>query len=161
MLVYELSGCGFKSSYSHLNFPFHACFNPRVLGDPHNYRVLDSFWNTYVTWQEHTVKMDRTDNYTQHSSIISPILLNGCVFLYELIGCGFQFSSSHLNFRFRTLFEQGVPLHSDNYIVWIQSETRTWYDKNIQSKWTAQISTQNTAQSFGQYGYMVECSFTN
>ena len=30
-------------------------------------------------------------------------------------------------------FEQGVPWHSDNYRVWIHFETRTWYDKNIQS----------------------------
>ena len=30
-------------------------------------------------------------------------------------------------------FEQGVPWHSDNYRVWIDSETRTWHDKNMQS----------------------------
>ena len=32
----------------------------------------------------------------------------------------FESSCSHLNFRFRACFEQGVPLHS-------------WHDKNIQS----------------------------
>ena len=31
-------------------------------------------------------------------------------------------------------FEQGVPWHSGNYRVRIHSETRTWHDKNIQSK---------------------------
>ena len=42
-------------------------------------------------------------------------------------------SSSHLNFRFRACFEQGVPWYSGNYRVWIHSETCTWHDKNIQS----------------------------
>ena len=42
-------------------------------------------------------------------------------------------SCSHLNFRFRACFEQGVSWHSGNYKVWIHSETRTWHDKNIQS----------------------------
>ena len=28
---------------------------------------------------------------------------------YELSGCGFESSCSHLNFRFRACFEQGVP----------------------------------------------------
>ena len=55
------------------------------------------------------------------------------VFVSELSGCGFKSSSSHLNFRFRTCFEQGVPWHSGNYRVLIHSETRMWHDKNIQS----------------------------
>ena len=33
---------------------------------------------------------------------------------------------SHLNFRFHACFEQVVPLHSDNYRVWIHSDTRKW-----------------------------------
>ena len=59
--------------------------------------------------------------------------LNCWVFVYELSGCGFESSCSHLNFRFHVCFEQGVPWHSGNYRVWIHSETRTWHDKNIQS----------------------------
>ena len=77
--------------------------------------------------------MHHTDKYSQHSSIIWPVWLNGWVFVYELSGCGFESSCSHLNFRFRACFEQGVPWHSGNYRVWIHSETRTWHDKNIQS----------------------------
>ena len=57
---------------------------------------------------------------------------NGWVFIYELSGSGFEFSCSHLNFRFRACFEQGVPWHSGNYRVWIHPETRMWHDKNIQ-----------------------------
>ena len=55
------------------------------------------------------------------------------MFFYELSGCGFEYSCSHLNFRFRACFEQGVPWPSGNYRVWIHSKTRTWHDKNIQS----------------------------
>ena len=58
----------------------------------------------------------------------------GWVFVYELSGSGFESGCSHLNFRFRACFKQGVPWHSGNYRVWIHSETRTWHDKNIQLK---------------------------
>ena len=58
---------------------------------------------------------------------------NGWVFVYKLSGSGFESSCSHLNFRFRACFEQGVPWNSGNYRVWIHSETRTSHDKNIQS----------------------------
>ena len=55
------------------------------------------------------------------------------VFVYELICCGFESSSSHLYFRFYACFEQEVPWHSSNYRVWIYSETRPWHDKNKQT----------------------------
>ena len=68
------------------------------------------------------------------------------VFVYELsefwvfvfvsvrlrTGSGFEYSCSHLNFRFRACFEQGIAWHSGNYRGWIHCETRTWHDKNIQ-----------------------------
>ena len=78
-------------------------------------------------------QMHRTGKYSEHSSIIWPVWLNGWVFVYELSGCGFESSCSHLNFRFRACFEQRVSWHSGNYKVWIHSEMRTWHDKNIQS----------------------------
>ena len=77
--------------------------------------------------------MHCTDKYSQHSSGICLVWLNGLMFIYELSGCGFESCCSHLNFRFRTCFEQGVPWHSGNYRVWIQSEMDIWHDKNIQS----------------------------
>ena len=55
------------------------------------------------------------------------------VFVYELNGCRFESSCSHLNFRFRACFEQGVPWHAGKYRVWIHSETCTWHDNNIHS----------------------------
>ena len=41
-------------------------------------------------------QMHRTDNYSQHSSIIWPVWLNGWVFVYQLSDCGFETSCSHL-----------------------------------------------------------------
>ena len=60
-----------------------------------------------------------------------PLWLNGWVFIYELSGCEFQSCCSHLNFRFRTCLEQGVPWHSGNYRIWIHSGTCRRHDKNI------------------------------
>ena len=41
-------------------------------------------------------------------------------------------SCSHLNFRFRACFGQGVPWHSSNYRGWTHSEMHTWHNKNTQ-----------------------------
>ena len=54
------------------------------------------------------------------------------MFVYKLNGYGFESRFCHLNFRYRPCFEQGIPRHSGNYSVWIQSEMRTLHDKNIQ-----------------------------
>ena len=53
---------------------------------------------------------------------------------YELSGCGLKSHCSHLNFKYRAFFEQGVPWSSGNSKVWIYSETCTWHDKNVQLK---------------------------
>ena len=45
-------------------------------------------------------QMHRTDKYSQHSSIIWPVWLNGWVFLYELRGWGFESSCSHVNISY-------------------------------------------------------------
>ena len=97
-------------------------------------------------------QMHRTDKYWEHSSIIWPVWPNGWVIVYEVSGFGFQSSCTHLNFRFRACFEQGVPWHSGNYRVWIHSETRTWHDKKIQCKATNSSYT-NISKSI--------CSFFN
>ena len=52
-----------------------------------------------------------------NSAKFLPVWLTGWVFIYELSGCGFESSCSHLNFRFRACFKQEVPWHSDNYRV--------------------------------------------
>ena len=59
---------------------------------------------------------------------------HGWVFIYELSGCWFESSCTHLTFRFRACVEQGVPWHSGNYTVCFHSETCTWHNKNMQSE---------------------------
>ena len=83
--------------------------------------------------------------YSQHSSVIWLVWLNGWVFVSKINGCSFECSCSCLNFRFRTLFEQEVPCLSSNNRVWIYSETRTWHDKKSLSNGTVHTSTRNTA----------------
>ena len=57
-------------------------------------------------------QMHRKDKYSQQSSIIWPVWQNILVFVYELSGCGFETRCCHLNFRYGTCFEHGVPWHS-------------------------------------------------
>ena len=85
------------------------------------------------------LQLDSNPEENKHSTIwLSlpkwPVWPNGWVFVYELSGSGFETSCSHLNFRFRACFKQGVTWHSGHYRVWIHSETRTWHDKNIQTE---------------------------
>ena len=56
--------------------------------------------------------MHHTDKYSQYSSIIRPVWLNGWVFVCELSGCRFESHCCQLNVRYDTCFEQGVPWHS-------------------------------------------------
>ena len=77
--------------------------------------------------------MHRTDKYSQLSSIIWSVGLNGCVFAHQLSGCEFESRWSHLIFRYGACFEQEVSGHSGNCRVWIHSQTRTRHEKNIQS----------------------------
>ena len=45
------------------------------------------------TWHDKTCsQMHRTDKYSQHTSVIWPVWLNGWVFVHELSGCGFESS---------------------------------------------------------------------
>ena len=54
-------------------------------------------------------QMYHTNKYSQYSSIIWPVWLNGGVFVYKLSGHGFEFCCSDLNLRYCTCFKQGVP----------------------------------------------------
>ena len=58
------------------------------------------------------------NKYSHHRSIIWTVWLNRWVFDYEVSGCSFEFCCSHLNFRYHTCFEQGVPCHSHSSIIW-------------------------------------------
>ena len=78
-------------------------------------------------------QMHHTDKYSQHSSVIWSVWLNGCVFVYELSFCGSKSLHSHLIFRYCPCFQQRVPWHSGSYRMWIHSRTRRWHDNNIHS----------------------------
>ena len=59
---------------------------------------MDSLWEAYVTWQEHTVKCTvqvSTHNTAQSFNKSRPVWLNGWVFVYELSGCRFKSSCCH------------------------------------------------------------------
>ena len=75
--------------------------------------------------------------------------------------CGFLFSCTHLNFRFRTCFDQGFPWHLGNYILSIKlwNAYDKWQEHTV--KCTIQISSHESAQLFDQFRLIVECSFTN
>ena len=89
--------------------------------------------NTKNTFRDAIFKLLLFCIYRYDIGIYWPVWLSGWVLVYELSGCGFESSYSHLNFRFRACIEQGVPWHSGAHRVWIHSETPTWHD-NIQSK---------------------------
>ena len=63
------------------------------------------------------------------------IWLNGWVYVHELSGCEFDPCCCHLYFTYCACYEQGFPWHSRNYRVQIHSESHTWHDNNIQSRW--------------------------
>ena len=68
-------------------------------------------------------QMHRTDKFSQHSSIIWPVWLNGWVFVYELSGCEFESRCSHLNFGecsriFQRMFQK-IPGNTRKYSLQI------------------------------------------
>ena len=60
-----------------------------------------------------------------HWRYYNQVMINGWVFICKLSGCGFESSCSHLTFRYRTCFKQGVLWNLSNYRVCIHSETST------------------------------------
>ena len=66
-------------------------------------------------------EMHLTDKYSQHSTVIWLIWLNGWVLVYELSGCGFESHYSHLNFRFWACLKQKVQSYQKNQaLLWIR-----------------------------------------
>ena len=117
VFVYELSGCGFESPLQSLKLQISHLFGARSFLTFRQLQSVNSLWNAYLDMIRTCSQMHRTDKYSQHSSIIWPVWLNGWVFVYELSGCGFESRCSHLNFRYRVCLEQVVPRHSGNYIL--------------------------------------------
>ena len=57
VFVYELSGCGFESCYSHLNFRYRVCFKQRVSWHSGNYRVW--IHSKTRTWHNKNIHWDK------------------------------------------------------------------------------------------------------
>ena len=62
-------------------------------------------------------QMHRTDMYSQHSSIIWSVWLNGWVFVSELSGCGFESRCSHLNNIYNDLIITTTVVQTDSESV--------------------------------------------
>ena len=76
VFVYELSGSGFESSCSHLNFIFQTALHKEFFDIQ---ATIECGFT--LKWVRHMIRtyneMHRTDKYSQHSSIIWPFWLNG------------------------------------------------------------------------------------
>ena len=104
---YELSVCGFASRCTHLKLRYHACSKQGVLEIQASIKcgfTLKCVGDMILKYSQ----MQRTDKYSQQSSIIWPVWHNSWVFVYELGGCGFGTGWSKLKLRYRACFEQGV-----------------------------------------------------
>ena len=99
------------------------------------------FWLQLANWLSYVVStyLDGAFGYvcSYHVTYVFQSEFTLCVSsllsVYELSGCGFESRCSHLNFRYRACFEQGIPWHLGNYRVWIPSEIHRRHNKNIQS----------------------------
>ena len=76
-------------------------------------------------------QVHRTGKYSQHSSIFWPAWLNGWLFVYQPSGCGFESICSHLNFRLRACFKQGVPWDSGNYKDSLLNTHLRWQEDTV------------------------------
>ena len=107
--------------------------------------------------------MHRTDKYSQHSTIISLIWLNGWVLVYQLSGCGFEFHCSQLNFRFWAFLEQGfqsywkIQVHF--WILWnYYTLTNLVFNKNYSTNFCLSCLNNKILKSF-ENGLMLSISF--
>ena len=133
MFVYELSGCGFESCCSHLNFRYCPVSSKEFLDIQVTIecRFLLKCVRDMIRKEDTSIC---TVQISTHNTVQSFRQLSKWLSVHlRTKWLWFRSCCSHLNFRFGACFEQGVPWHSGNYIVWIQSKTRTWHDKNIEA----------------------------
>ena len=115
-----------------MQFFFRYSFTEAYL-EPNRTSTMNFKWLQLDSNSEPLSSWTKTQSFGQTDQMVESVWPNGWVLFYQLSGSEFESSCSHLNFRLRACFEQGVPWHSVNHSVWIHSETRTWHDKNIQS----------------------------
>ena len=95
VFVYELSGCGFESRCCHLNSHIVPVLCKEILDIQATIKcrfTLKWVCDMIIIYSQ----THRTDKYTQLSSIILLVWLNGFLFAYELSGCWFESRCCHL-----------------------------------------------------------------
>ena len=99
MFVYELSGSGFEPTETFVVTET-SDFAPASSKEFFDIQttIECGFTLRQVRGMARTYSlMHRTNKYSEHSSIILPVLPNGWVFVYEISGSGFGSSCSHCN----------------------------------------------------------------
>ena len=129
VFIYELSGCGFDSRCSHVNFRSYARFEQR----------LPWHWSNYRMWI-HPETRRWHDNKIQSNAVCRQVLkrqLNHLAkWLDVCLGSKWlwiQVPLESVNFQILQLVQKRSPWHSSNFKVWIHSETSKWHFNNIQS----------------------------
>ena len=104
VFLYEISGCGFESRCSHLKLQMWSLLWARSSLTFSQTIECRSTLKLVRVMIIICSQMHRTDNESQHSSIIWPVWLNGWVFSCELICCGFKPPCCHLKLQIWPLF---------------------------------------------------------
>ena len=97
-------------------------------------------------WHKTTQSMHHSDKFSLYSSVIWLFWLNSWVFVFKVSGGRFEFRCSHLSFRYRACFKQGIPWYSANCRVQIYfklarsiKKTRSMYRRDKFSQYSSII----------------------
>ena len=104
----HLTGCSYHVTYAFQSeSTISSCLNVKELLAQNKHDIWslsdsigDSVRDMMITYSQ----MSHTDKDSQRSSIIGPVLLNGWVFVYELIGCGSESHCCHSDFIYCACF---------------------------------------------------------
>ena len=94
VVIYKLSGCGFESCCKWLRLQMLCLFQAMMSLDIQATAECGFTLKHIHDMVRAYSKMQHTDKYSQHGSVIWPDWLNGSVCVYKLSGCGFKSRSS-------------------------------------------------------------------
>ena len=160
LFIYELSVCGSESSCSHLSFRFRACLTQEIPWHSGKYTMW--IHSETPTWHDKNIQLNAP--YRQ----VLTFQLNHLVSLAKWLSVPLRTKWLHVRVQLQFLKLQISRLFQSRrsltfrqlysaYSLW--NTYVTWQEHTV--KCTVQIRTHNSAQSFGQFGQTVECSFTN
>ena len=132
VFIYAQSGCWFESLCSLFNFRYCAYLNQEHPWHSGNYRVL--IHSEMRMWHDKNIQSNSQYKHVLTLQLNHLASLTKCLtFCLGTIWVWIRNRWSHFKFRYCISLEQAVPWRSNNYSVWIYSETCTWYAKNMQS----------------------------